>query len=59
MTQTGRLRADTNPRALSLAVFAALQGGLTLTAMTQSIEPLQAALDGALATVRAHAAAHD
>jgi AcrR family transcriptional regulator len=59
MTQTGRLRADTNPRALSLAVFAALQGGLTLTAMTQSIEPLQAALDGALATVRAHAAVHD
>jgi AcrR family transcriptional regulator len=59
MTQTGRLRAHTNPRALSLAIFAALQGGLTLSAMTESIEPLQAALDGALATLRASATTHD
>jgi AcrR family transcriptional regulator len=59
MTQTGRLRAHTNPRALSLAIFAALQGGLTLLAMTESIEPLQAALDGAMATLRANAATHD
>lgn len=59
MTRTGRLRAHTNPRALSLAIFAALQGGLTLSAMTESIEPLQAALDGALATLRASATVRD
>jgi AcrR family transcriptional regulator len=56
MTATGLLRADTDTRALSLSVFAALQGGLTLSAMAESIEPLQAALDGALATLRASAA---
>ncbi|HEX4731007.1 MAG TPA: TetR family transcriptional regulator C-terminal domain-containing protein [Solirubrobacterales bacterium] len=45
--------ADADPRALSLAVFAALQGGLLLTATAESIEPLEAALDGALAMLRA------
>jgi AcrR family transcriptional regulator len=59
MTHTGRLRANTNPRTLLLAIFAALQGGLALTAMTESIEPIQAALDGALATLRANAATQD
>lgn len=59
MIQTGRLRADADPRALSLAIFAALQGGLTLAAMTESIEPLSAALDGAMATLHASAAARD
>jgi AcrR family transcriptional regulator len=58
MSQTGRLGAHTDARSLSLAILAALQGGLTLSAMTQSIEPLQAALDGALATLRAHAPTH-
>jgi AcrR family transcriptional regulator len=56
MATAGRLRADVDPRALSLSVFAALHGGLALTAMMESIEPLQAALDGVLVTVR-HAAA--
>ena len=59
MTKTGRLRADVDPRTLSLSVFAALQGGLTLSAMAGSIEPLQAALDGALTTLRASAASGD
>ena len=58
MTQTGRLRSNTDSRKLSLAIFAALQGGLALSAMAQSIEPLQPALDGAMATLRAHAAVH-
>jgi AcrR family transcriptional regulator len=44
---------DADPRALSLAVFASLQGGLLLTATAESIEPLEAALDGALAMLRA------
>jgi AcrR family transcriptional regulator len=59
MVNTGRLRADIDPRALALSVFASLHGGLTLSAMMESIEPLQAALDGALVTVRAAAAASD
>jgi hypothetical protein len=49
------LRADADPRQLALAVFAALQGGLALSAMMESIEPLQAALHGALATLHASA----
>ena len=56
MTRTGELAADTDPRTLSFAVLAAIQGGLTLSAMTTSIEPLEAALDGAIATLRANAA---
>jgi AcrR family transcriptional regulator len=59
MAESGLLRADTDPRTLSLSVFAALQGGLTLSAMAESIEPLQAALDGALATLHASAASRD
>jgi AcrR family transcriptional regulator len=53
MLEAGRLRADADPQALSLSTFAALQGGLLLTEMMQSIAPLEAALDGALTTLRA------
>lgn len=49
----GEISADADPRALSTAVFAALQGGLLLTASMESIEPLEASLDGALAMLRA------
>jgi AcrR family transcriptional regulator len=59
MKTAGRLRAETDTRTLALAVFAALHGGLALSAMMQSIEPLQAALDGALVTLHASAAAAD
>jgi hypothetical protein len=45
--------ADADPRALALAVFAALHGGLALSAMMESIGPLRVALDGALATLHA------
>jgi hypothetical protein len=48
-------RDERDSRALSLAVFAALQGGLGLSAMSRSIEPLRAALDGALVMVHAGA----
>jgi AcrR family transcriptional regulator len=57
MHAAGLLRPDADPRALALATFAALHGGLVLTQMMQSIEPLEAALDGALTALRA-AAAH-
>ena len=45
----GLLRADADPERLALGTFAALQGGLLLTQTRRSIEPLEAALDGALA----------
>jgi AcrR family transcriptional regulator len=37
-----------DPAALATAIFASLQGGLLLTQSEQSLEPLRAALDGAL-----------
>lgn len=55
MRDSGRLRTDADPHALALSTFAALQGGLLLTQMMESVEPLEAALDGALAAL--HAAA--
>jgi AcrR family transcriptional regulator len=56
MRAAGLLRADIDPGTLALSIFAALHGGLLLTQMMESIEPLEAALDGALATLRAAAA---
>ena len=53
LRDAGELSPDADPRALSLAVFASLQGGLLLTATAESIEPLEAALDGALSMLRA------
>jgi AcrR family transcriptional regulator len=55
MRAAGRIGADADPRALALSTFAALHGGLLLTQMMQSTEPLEAALDGALAALRAAA----
>jgi AcrR family transcriptional regulator len=56
MRASGLLRDDADPRALALATFAALHGGLLLTQMMESIEPLEAALGGALQALRAAAA---
>jgi AcrR family transcriptional regulator len=56
MRATGLLRDDTDVERTSLAIFAALQGGLLLTQTMRSIEPLGAALDGALEILRAAAA---
>ena len=56
MRAAGTLRADADPAYLALAIFAALQGGLLLTQTMHSLEPLRAALDGALAALRSHAA---
>jgi AcrR family transcriptional regulator len=53
LRDAGDLSPDADPRALSLAVFASLQGGLLLIATAESIEPLEAALDGALAMLAA------
>ncbi len=56
MRAAGTLRSDVDPEHLALAIFAALQGGLLLTQTMHSLEPLRAALDGALAALRSHAA---
>ena len=56
LIEAGELPPEADARALSTAVFAALQGGLLLTQTTESIEPLEAALDGALAMLAAAAA---
>jgi len=56
MRSDGLLRPDADPEKLALSIFAALQGGLLLTQTMQSIEPLDAALDGALAALHAAAA---
>ena len=52
MRAAGLIRTDADPHALALSTFAALHGGLLLTQMTHSVEPLEAALDGALAALR-------
>jgi AcrR family transcriptional regulator len=52
MRAGGLLRADADPQRLAMSTFAALQGGLLLTQTRQSIEPLEAALDGALAALK-------
>jgi AcrR family transcriptional regulator len=52
MQAGGLLRADANPQRLATSTFAALQGGLLLTQTKRSIEPLEAALDGALAAMK-------
>jgi AcrR family transcriptional regulator len=53
LREAGEVSADADPRSLSTAVFASLQGGLLLTASAESIEPLEDALDGTLAMLRA------
>ena len=55
MRAAGLIRADADPVALALSTFAALHGGLLLTQMMRSVEPLEAALDGALAALRSAA----
>ena len=55
MRAAGILRQDADPEKLALSIFAALQGGLLLTQTMHTIEPLDAALDGVLVTLRAAA----
>ena len=53
MRAAGLLRADAVPETLALSIFAALHGGLLLTQTMQSIEPLEAALEGAMTALQA------
>ena len=53
MRAAGLLRADSDPRALALAIFSSLEGGLLLTQTMESLEPLDAALTGSLTLLKA------
>jgi len=53
MRSAGLLRPEAGTDKLALATFASLQGGLLLTQTMQSLEPLEAALEGALTTLHA------
>jgi AcrR family transcriptional regulator len=53
MRAAGLLRSDADPETLALSIFAALHGGLLLTHTMQSIEPLEAALEGAMTALHA------
>jgi AcrR family transcriptional regulator len=55
MQANGLLPGHASPRTLSIAIFAALQGGLLLTQTSHSVEPLEAALDMALIALHASA----
>ncbi|WP_305787270.1 TetR/AcrR family transcriptional regulator [Symbioplanes lichenis] len=53
MRDRGLLRPEADPDRLALATFATLQGGLLVMQSQDDIEPLEAALDGALTMLRA------
>jgi AcrR family transcriptional regulator len=53
MAARGALRDDVDPQRLAAFIFAAVQGGLLLTHTEHALWPLEAALDGALAQLRA------
>jgi TetR/AcrR family transcriptional regulator, transcriptional repressor for nem operon len=48
MRERGELRPDAEPQRLAYVLAAAFQGGLLLTQGAHDVEPLRAALDGAL-----------
>lgn len=52
----GELAPDTATDELAIALLAALQGGLLLAHITQTIRPLQTALNTVIAQIEAHAA---
>ena len=54
MRDSGELRPNTDPDALALSVMTAVQGGLLLTKTTRDSQPLELALDMALAHVASH-----
>jgi AcrR family transcriptional regulator len=55
MRRRGDLRADADPRHLAVALVAAHQGGAMLTYITNSPEPLRAAVNAAVEYVRSFA----
>lgn len=56
MHASGVLAASADPDALALATLASLQGGLLLTQVQRSTEPIETALDASLALIEANLA---
>ena len=59
MRDRGELQGDTNADDLAIALLAALQGGLMLSYVTQSSDPLKKALDAMIALVETSSAPRD
>ena len=57
MRDAGALAPSADPRAIATAVLCAIQGGLLLAKATRSADPLEVALDMALAHVARHRSA--
>ena len=55
MVLAGQLRPDADLDRLALATIASLQGGLLLSKTTRTTDPLEAALDAAIAYLRTYA----
>ncbi|MEV6641349.1 TetR/AcrR family transcriptional regulator [Amycolatopsis sp. NPDC051371] len=55
MIESGALRPETDATALSLALLAAVQGGLVLAQAQHTTDALEAALDTVIAHIRDHA----
>jgi hypothetical protein len=55
MIDNGTLRSDTDASALSLALLAAVQGGLVLAQAQHTTDALEAALDAVIAHIQDHA----
>jgi TetR/AcrR family transcriptional repressor of nem operon len=56
MVDNGSLRPETDATALSLALLAAVQGGLVLAQAQHTTDALEAALDAVIAHIHGHAA---
>lgn len=54
MHAQGLLRPESDPERLAMSAFASLQGGLSMMQAKDSIDPLAAALDGALAALHSY-----
>jgi AcrR family transcriptional regulator len=48
MREKGQIKSDANPKAMSVAVLAAIQGGILLSKTARDSQPLELALDMAL-----------
>ena len=57
MIHAGTLRADAEPETLAVSVIASLQGGLLLAEISRSTEPLEIAVDAAIAYLKSFARA--
>lgn len=56
MRERGQIKPGANPKAISVAVLAAIQGGILLSKTARNSQPLELALDMALSHIESFAA---